>query len=209
MPITALARSGAVTPGAAAAPKAAQGAHQGVGFVPPRARGCGLRRPDGGCPPAVRPAVGVGRTVGSATVVGVGAGLGASTGAGAGAGAAAVRMLFGLPARQFAQPLAALYADASVIGLGDTWLDALVTVVVTLVLALVSAVVRALVELPVGRVEVGAGAVPPGPCARTAGRVRFDRSGRLKTSHGSRLFKGEGPTGEEDNAARAAGPPTG
>jgi hypothetical protein len=66
----------------------------------------------------------------------------------------------------------------------------------------------ALVSAPVGRVEVRAGAVSPGPCARTAGRIGFDRSGRLRNSHGSRLFKGEGPTGE-DNAARAAGPPTG
>ncbi|MFE3505072.1 hypothetical protein [Kitasatospora sp. NPDC059160] len=114
-------------------------------------------------------------------------------------------MLFGLPTGQFAAPLAALFADASVVELGDTWLDTLVTRVVTHA----GAVVRALVELPAGRVEVGAGAVSPGPCARTVGRVRFDRSGRLKTSHGSRLFKGEGPTGEEDNAARAAGPPTG
>ncbi|MET8630374.1 hypothetical protein ABZW30_42860 [Kitasatospora sp. NPDC004669] len=63
----------------------------------------------------------------------------------------------------------------------------------------------ALVTVPVGRVEVRAGVVSPGPCARTAGRVRFDRSGRLKNSHGSRLFRGEGPTGE-DNAAQAAGP---
>ncbi|MFJ4189859.1 hypothetical protein [Kitasatospora sp. NPDC089509] len=68
--------------------------------------------------------------------------------------------------------------------------------------------VAALVGLPVDRVEVRMDAVFPGACARTAGRVRSDRSGRLKTSHGSRLFKGEGPTGE-DNAARAAGPLTG
>ncbi|MFE5584245.1 hypothetical protein [Kitasatospora sp. NPDC056531] len=72
----------------------------------------------------------------------------------------------------------------------------------------VQASIGALVSAPVGRVEVRAGAVSPGPCARTAGRVGFDRSGRLRNSHGSRLFKGEGPTGE-DNAARAAGPPTG
>ncbi|MFJ3218079.1 hypothetical protein ACIPLC_19405 [Kitasatospora sp. NPDC086801] len=62
--------------------------------------------------------------------------------------------------------------------------------------------------VPVGWSEVRAAAVIPGACARTAGRVRFHRSGGLKTSHGSRLFKGEGPTGEDD-AARAAGPPTG
>ncbi|WP_030238654.1 hypothetical protein [Streptomyces sp. NRRL S-350] len=62
--------------------------------------------------------------------------------------------------------------------------------------------------LPVDRAGGRAHAVSPGPCARAGGRVRFDRSGRLKTSHGSRLFDGEGPT-EEDNAARAAGPPTG
>ncbi|MFF2147045.1 hypothetical protein [Kitasatospora sp. NPDC058190] len=66
----------------------------------------------------------------------------------------------------------------------------------------------ALVSASVGRVEVRAGAVSPAPCARTAGHIGFDRSGRLRNSHGSRLFKGEGPTGE-DNAARAAGPPTG
>ncbi|MFF4819249.1 hypothetical protein ACFY2K_32285 [Kitasatospora sp. NPDC001309] len=158
----------------------------------------------------------MGRTVGTAADLGTGAGTGVEVEVGAriaaGSGTA-VRMLFGLPARQFAAPLAALLADASVVELGDTWLDTLVTRVVALVDAVVvthaGAVVRALVELPAGRVEVGAGAVSPGPCARTVGRVRFDRSGRLKTSHGSRLFKGEGPTGEEDNAARAAGPPTG
>ncbi|MFG2847398.1 hypothetical protein ACGF12_30140 [Kitasatospora sp. NPDC048296] len=72
----------------------------------------------------------------------------------------------------------------------------------------VRASVGALVSAPVDRVEVRAGAVSPGPCARTAGRIGFDRSGRLRNSHGSRLFKGEGPTGE-DNAARVAGPPTG
>ncbi|MFD7453772.1 hypothetical protein [Kitasatospora sp. NPDC059827] len=144
----------------------------------------------------------MGRTIGTTADLGTGAGTGVGSGT-------AVRMLFGLPARQFARPLAALSADASIIELGDTWLDMLVALVVTRVDTLLGAVVRALVELPGGRVEVGAGAVSPGPCARAAGRVRFDRSGRLKTSHGSRLFKGEGPTGEEDNAARAAGPPTG
>ncbi|MGW3040909.1 hypothetical protein ACWC9T_12880 [Kitasatospora sp. NPDC001159] len=65
----------------------------------------------------------------------------------------------------------------------------------------------ALVTVTVGRVEVRASAVCPGLCTRATGRFRFDRSGRLKNSHDSRLFKGEGPTGE-DNAARAAGPPT-
>ncbi|MER6300806.1 hypothetical protein ABT247_14735 [Kitasatospora sp. NPDC001539] len=72
----------------------------------------------------------------------------------------------------------------------------------------VEASVGALGSAPVGRREVRSGAVTLGPCARTARRVRLDRSGRLKHSHGSRLFEGEGPTGE-DNAARAAGPPTG
>lgn len=60
----------------------------------------------------------------------------------------------------------------------------------------------------VGWSEVRAAAVVPGVCARVAGRVRLHRSEGLKTSHGSRLFMGERPTGE-DNAARAAGPPTG
>ncbi|GHF62691.1 hypothetical protein GCM10018790_45910 [Kitasatospora xanthocidica] len=68
--------------------------------------------------------------------------------------------------------------------------------------------VEALRGVAVDRAGVRTGAVSPGRCARAAGRVRFNRSGRLKTSHGSRLFDGEGPTGE-DNAARAAGPPTG
>ncbi|MBO1417645.1 hypothetical protein [Streptomyces sp. FH025] len=61
---------------------------------------------------------------------------------------------------------------------------------------------------PVDRADVRTGGIAPGSCTHAAGRVRFHRSGRLKTSHDSRLFKGEGPTGE-DNAARAAGPPTG
>ncbi|WP_369183991.1 hypothetical protein [Streptomyces sp. Y1] len=64
------------------------------------------------------------------------------------------------------------------------------------------------IPVVVGRDEVRAAAVGAGSCAGAAGRVRFHRSGRLKTSHGSRLFEGEGPTGV-DNAARAAGPPTG
>ncbi|MBV2154040.1 hypothetical protein [Kitasatospora sp. SUK 42] len=70
------------------------------------------------------------------------------------------------------------------------------------------------VEMPVGReasvdrIDVRTGGISPGSCTHAAGYIRFHRSGRLKTSHGSRLFKGEGPTGE-DNAARAAGPPTG
>ncbi|MEV7601056.1 hypothetical protein AB0O91_27200 [Kitasatospora sp. NPDC089797] len=72
----------------------------------------------------------------------------------------------------------------------------------------VATVVAAPVELPVDRFGVRTGAVFLRACARAAGCVRFDRSGRLITSHGSRLFEGEGPTGE-DNAARAAGPPTG
>ncbi|MFD9689809.1 hypothetical protein ACFWXO_29095 [Kitasatospora sp. NPDC059088] len=148
----------------------------------------------------------MGRTVGTAADLGTGAGTGVEVEVEVGARIAAgsgtaVRMLFGLPAGQFDAPLAALLADASVVELGDTWLDTRVTRVVALV--------DAVVVTHAGRVEVGAGAVSPGPCARTVGRVRFDRSGRLKTSHGSRLFKGEGPTGEEDNAARAAGPPTG
>ncbi|MFJ2808526.1 hypothetical protein [Kitasatospora sp. NPDC087271] len=64
------------------------------------------------------------------------------------------------------------------------------------------------IGVAVGWSEVRAAAVVPGVCARVAGRVRLHRSEGLKTSHGSRLFMGEGPTGE-DNAARAAGPPTG
>ncbi|MFD7833078.1 hypothetical protein [Kitasatospora sp. NPDC059803] len=64
------------------------------------------------------------------------------------------------------------------------------------------------IGVPVGWSEVRAAVVVPGACAHAAGRVRLHRSEGLKTSHGSRLFRGEGPTGE-DNAARAAGPPTG
>ncbi|MFJ1934900.1 hypothetical protein ACIOGZ_19870 [Kitasatospora sp. NPDC088160] len=64
------------------------------------------------------------------------------------------------------------------------------------------------IGVAVGWSEVRAAAVVPGVRARVAGRVRLHRSEGLKTSHGSRLFMGEGPTGE-DNAARAAGPPTG
>ncbi|MER7669248.1 hypothetical protein ABTY61_12360 [Kitasatospora sp. NPDC096128] len=116
------------------------------------------------------------------SAVRVGSPIGTEVGSGA---VAAVRTVFGVPARPF--------VGASGIGRVDVLIDALA---------------RALVGPAVGRVEVRAGAVSPGPCARAAGRIRFDRSGRLKTSHGSRLFKGEGPTGE-DNAARAAGPPTG
>ncbi|MFD0406580.1 hypothetical protein [Kitasatospora sp. NPDC127116] len=74
--------------------------------------------------------------------------------------------------------------------------------------AAITAVVTAPVGADFGR-SVGTVAGRPARRAHAAGRVRFDRSGRLKTSHGSRLFDGEGPTGEENNAARAAGPPTG
>ncbi|MFF2545965.1 hypothetical protein ACFVUY_25805 [Kitasatospora sp. NPDC058063] len=75
-----------------------------------------------------------------------------------------------------------------------------------------AAAITVVVALPVGTDFgrfVGTVAGRPARRAHAAEGVRFDRSGRLKTSHGSRLFDGEGPTGEENNAARAAGPPTG
>lgn len=168
-------RAGTVAPAEAAATEAAQGTCQALGFGPPRAPG---RGPD--------------RRIGlrGSGVAGSAARLGSPIGTEVGSGSgAAVRRVFGEPARPFVE----------VLGIGRV--DSLVD-------SLVEALARALVGPTVGRVEVRAGAVSPGPCARTAGRIRFDRSGRLKTSHGSRLFKGEGPTGE-DNAARAAGPPTG
>ncbi|MFF2081113.1 hypothetical protein ACFVXG_40870 [Kitasatospora sp. NPDC058162] len=146
-----------------------------MGFGPPRAPGRGPDRRIGLRGSGV---------VGSAARLGSPIGTEVGSGSGAGSGAA-VRRVFGVPARPFVE----------VLGIGR-------------VDSLVEPLVEALAGLAAGRVEVRAGAVSPGPCARTAGRIRFDRSGRLKTSHGSRLFKGEGPTGE-DNAARAAGPPTG
>ncbi|MFE4516409.1 hypothetical protein ACFRMQ_19700 [Kitasatospora sp. NPDC056783] len=84
----------------------------------------------------------------------------------------------------------------AVVDIADDGAVASASAVASAVRTNVGPAVRAIGGRPTGRTH-------------TAGCVRINRSGRLKTSHGSRLFDGEGPTGEENNAARAAGPPTG
>ncbi|MFD5465833.1 hypothetical protein ACFWIQ_23820 [Kitasatospora sp. NPDC127059] len=213
-PVTSLARPRAVPPGEAATAKAAQGACQALEFGPFRARDRGPGRVDGTVAPVIRftgplsstltaplaerpeAARGLDARVGAA----VGAGFGSVTGVNATAGTA-----FGARTR----PVSCVTAGALLSTSVETSVGTPVgTPVETLVELSVDAPAELLTALPVGRVGVGTDVVSLGPCVRTAGRIRFDRSGELKTSHGSRLFKGEGPTGE-DNAARATGPPTG
>ncbi|MFH8382910.1 hypothetical protein ACH4E7_18450 [Kitasatospora sp. NPDC018058] len=189
---TPLARPWTVAAGeAATAGEAAQSACEAPGFTPPRDRACGPGRLAGRIGPLTV------RLAGRRVAIGLGV-LGA------------LGALGTLDVRVGRPDGAAVDAviGAAVIGtpvVGTPPIDTAAVGVVFGVLA--QEPFGALVTVPVDRVEVRAGAVSPGPCARTAGRVRFDRSGRLKNSHGSRLFRGEGPTGE-DNAARAAGPPT-
>lgn len=178
---TPLARPWTVATGeAATAGEAAQSACEAPGFTPPRDRACGPGRLAGRIGPLTV------RLAGRRAAIGLGA-----------LGTLDVRV--GRPVG------AAVDAAIGTPVVGTPPIDTAAVGVVFGVLA--QEPFGALVTVPVDRVEVRAVAVSPGPCARTAGRVRFDRSGRLKNSHGSRLFRGEGPTGE-DNAARAAGPPT-
>ncbi|MBD0692010.1 hypothetical protein [Streptomyces sp. CBMA123] len=194
MPVASLARPRAVASGEAATAEDAQGAYQAREFGSFRARDCGRRSVEGTAPPVVRfsgplarPLTGplAGRPE-AARELGVRAGLAVGGGVGSAAGVdAVIGTVFAVRARLIAVSVASTPTSTPV-----------------------GAPTGALVGLPADRVGVRTGVVSLGPRIRTAGRIRFDRSGGLKTSHGSRLFKGEGPTGE-DNAARATGPPTG
>ncbi|MFD4534335.1 hypothetical protein ACFWNL_31590 [Kitasatospora sp. NPDC058397] len=194
MPATPLARPWTVVPGEAApSDQAAQSTHEAPGSTRPRAGFLSARGAIGG----TSDTRGANRRVGS-----LGDGV---------ANPLADNPLAGMLADTVISPLAPALTPALVgrcvaelVGLG-------VDLVVGSVIGLpTGGQATRYIGAPVGWSEVRAAAVVPGACAcaHAAGRVRLHRSEGLKTSHGSRLFRGEGPTGE-DNAARAAGPPTG
>ncbi|MFF3004596.1 hypothetical protein ACFVTF_17530 [Kitasatospora sp. NPDC057940] len=198
MPATPLARPWTVVPGkAASSDQAAHGAHEAPGSARLRACFLGARGAIGG----TSDARGAGRFVGFVGSLGGGV----------------ANPLASNPLTD--NPLSCVLVDTVIRPLAPTLAPVLVSRYAARLVGL-GATLGLAIGLPaggqatrclgvaVGWSEVRAAAVVPGVCARVAGRVRLHRSEGLKTSHGSRLFMGEGPTGE-DNAARAAGPPTG